>query len=60
MAAQKYGPPLVGCALHISRATCYKSDASVDAQKKSACHGQANQHREEGCFTPGEPLTLRR
>jgi hypothetical protein len=25
MAAQKYGPPLVGCALHISRAACHKT-----------------------------------
>ena len=27
MAAQKYGPPLVGCALHISGAVCYKRNA---------------------------------
>jgi hypothetical protein len=50
MAAQKYGPPLVGCALHISGAACHKT-FPFRACRVRTCHSQANQHREEGCLT---------
>jgi hypothetical protein len=33
MAAQKYGPPLVGCALHISGVACHKSSLSRRAER---------------------------
>ncbi len=51
MAAQKYGPPLVGCALHTSGSACYKCNALMGAQSGRTSHGQADQHREEGYLT---------
>lgn len=52
IAAQKYGPPLVGCALQISELARYKHDAFWDAWRRRTCHSQAHQHREEGFLTP--------
>ena len=58
MAAQKYGPPLVGCALQISETGRYKCDSFSYARIGYTCHGQAYHHREEGFSKAGESLML--
>lgn len=42
MAAQKYGPPLVGWALQISEVGHYKRDSFWMRQEARACHSQAH------------------